>query len=493
MCVSVLLALLSAVHGMQEIVHNAAAAPSCTCDHSSCLVSFTPPTGMDLHYVQLSPSSSSVRPLALITTTAFPLNVNRLMPSTTYAIAVRSHPRSAPSIAWAPSWQEASPSVLCTTTAAPAPPPASPAPPSPAPPPSSSSTSRFLRAYRVSEYAFDADFLSNHDAASADAMPLYLMTCSPQGNCAPWSTKDHTTRWDGCQRALASLCPGQRGAGFACIDCAEAHRAAVEGACGPWSRNDTLDGEGSFGVHWHCGVGWPESTAEEGPIAEYCVEYEPLPPKAEDSSEPLPPASREARAHAGFSEYLSCNSDEVDGMVAHYGPRDPTCICICLDDRLLGHQTLSQLNRSCFHSGTIPWVDEPQCVCEGTDSEVPKPGNPSLTHVGRAPIYLPYVGNELKPLEHYPVSILGGFNYHFPRDGECAEGQPLGTAGCTWRRLPSVRLLYGADLLGAGWNRTFVADTPTDQSHTLANVAAFAKAWRALDRFVQPVACGGAQ
>ncbi len=54
-------------------------------------------------------------------------------------------------------------------------------------------------------------------------------------------------------------------------------------------------------------------------------------------------------------------------------------------------------------------------------------------------------------------------------------------------------MLYGADLLAAGWNRTFVADTPTDQRHTLANVAAFAKALRELDALVQPVPCGGAE
>ena len=115
-----------------------------------------------------------------------------------------------------------------------------------------------------------------------------------------------------------------------------------------------------------------------------------------------------------------------------------------------------------------------------------------LTHVGRAPVYLPYVGNELKPTRHYPASILGGYNYHFPRGGECAEGAGLGTDGCTWRRLPAARLLYGCDLLVSGWNRTFVADTPTDQRHTLANVAAFARAARALDALVQPTPCGDA-
>ena len=51
-------------------------------------------------------------------------------------------------------------------------------------------------------------------------------------------------------------------------------------------------------------------------------------------------------------------------------------------------------------------------------------------------------------------------------------------------------MLYGDDLLAAGWNRSFMPDTPTDQSHTLANVAAFARAVGALDQLMAPPACG---
>ena len=47
-------------------------------------------------------------------------------------------------------------------------------------------------------------------------------------------------------------------------------------ACGNFSDQDTLAGDGSFAVHWWCGVGWPESAAAEGPITEYCVEYQPI-------------------------------------------------------------------------------------------------------------------------------------------------------------------------------------------------------------------------
>ena len=112
-----------------------------------------------------------------------------------------------------------------------------------------------------------------------------------------------------------------------------------------------------------------------------------------------------------------------------------------------------------------------------------------MHYVSRAPVYLPYVGVKLVPKEHY-VSIPSGHNYHFPVQGACKEGEPLGTGGCTWRRLPKARMLYGADLLAAGWDRTFVPDTPTNVSHTLANVAAFAKAVRRLDQLFAPVPCG---
>ena len=71
------------------------------------------------------------------------------------------------------------------------------------------------------------------------------------------------------------------------------------------------------------------------------------------------------------------------------------------------------------------------------------------------------------------VQVQSGYNYHFPRAGQCVDGQAIGTNGCTWKQLPQARMLYGDDLLAAGWDSKFVADTPTNQSHTLANVAAF--------------------
>lgn len=286
----------------------------------------SPPTAHDLHYVQLSsPSIAAGKPFALTTTTSFPVNITGLAAATSYSVAVRSHPSSEPTIAWGPGWEAPTDPIVCSTAAATA--------ESRAPPPfgRTAAGSQFVRAYRISEYSFDVDFLPNHDAASIDAMPLYLMTCDNSGDCSPWDATDLTPKFFGCQDALATLCPNLRGGAFACMACADAHRAAVTAACGDWSDGDTTAGAGSFGVHFHCGVGWPESAPAQGPITEYCVEYLPAPkglPGVDDD---------------GFAGYLSCNSDEVDA----YGndPRDPSCICICLNDRLLAHQATPRNSR----------------------------------------------------------------------------------------------------------------------------------------------------
>ena len=114
------------------------------------------------------------------------------------------------------------------------------------------------------------------------------------------------------------------------------------------------------------------------------------------------------------------------------------------------------------------------------------------TPLGRPRLAAPRatVGVKPEPKANF-TNIPSGFNYHFPRGGACADGQPLGTNGCTWRMLPLARMLYGEDLINAGWDRKFVPDTPTNVSHTLANVGAFSRAAAALDRLVLPVQCGG--
>ena len=283
------------------LLSSALPGPTCQPDSDSLLVNYTlpHPSKWDLHYVSIATSSRPAQPVGIVTTRSFPVLVAGLHPGSSYVVTVRSHPKALPTIAWGPGWSPPSTASVCNTTAA-----FARHQPMVVTNPRTAPLSRFLRVYRISEYAFEPDFLENHDAADDQSMPLYLMTCDPMGNCAPWSTAELTSRWASCQHALESLCPGDRGAAFGCMSCADTHRAAVEAACGAWSDDDTMAGEGSFGVHWYCGVGWPESVAEEGPITEYCIEY--LPNLA---------------AGDGFAGYLSCNSDEVDAL--GNDPRNP--------------------------------------------------------------------------------------------------------------------------------------------------------------------------
>ena len=190
-----------------------------------------------------------------------------------------------------------------------------------------------------------------------------------------------------------------------------------------------------------------------------------------------------------------------DRLDAAHFPPDPSCICIVFADRLLAHQSLAELQRDCALVGPgsgddaeMPWVNETACNCPGTADPLPAPGGPRspLTHVGRAKVFLPYVGVALRPRAAWPGEQPGGHNYHFPRGGGCPEGAALGEGGCTWRRLPASRMVYGPDLEAAGWDRTFVPDVPGNTTHTEANVAAFRAALKSLDSRVRPTACGGA-
>lgn len=99
----------------------------------------------------------------------------------------------------------------------------------------------------------------------------------------------------------------------------------------------------------------------------------------------------------------------------------------------------------------------------------------------------------MKPWVEGDTQVQSGYNYHFPADGACGEGEAIGVGGCTWRRLPLARMLYGADLLQHGWDLNFVADTPTNMSHTQKNVNAFRTALDALDSLVKPSPCDASE
>jgi hypothetical protein len=353
------------------------------------------------------------------------------------------------------------------------------------------------QAYRISEYQFTVDFLQNHDAASADAMPIYIMDHNPI------NTSSISPHWDGCQAALPSILPGMHGAGLSCLHYADQHkRPEVTAACGNFSTKDDSVG---WDVHWYCGTGWPESVVMSSPITEYCVEHTPAPTVARYSSAD------------GFADYLSCNGDEVDPW--GNAPSDPRCICNVWMDRMIGQQPRSRIEKQCGLYGqngtaTEPFVgNEVQCNCsfppDPRGGVFLEPADPSLRFVGRSPVLLPYLywvraapnvsEYARHPLEHYPVSVPSGFNYVFPTAGACAEGEAPaagGSGGCTWSRQPAARVLWGTDLQAANWNFSWVQDRPDDMRHTLDNVRRFKELVApgskisTAGRFVTPRCCG---
>lgn len=59
-----------------------------------------------------------------------------------------------------------------------------------------------------------------------------------------------------------------------------------------------------------------------------------------------------------------------------------------------------------------------------------------------------------------------------------------------WQRQPQAQLLYGSNLMAAGWNTAQVEDTPTNMTITLANIAAFKAAVSNLAAATEPRCCG---
>lgn len=337
-------------------------------------------------------------------------------------------------------------------------------------------------AYRISEYTFDVDFLDNHDGANIGAIPAYVQNGGAMNETAIMGPN---RTMDTCLAKLERTCPSERGESFACMVCANHHRAALLATCGNFSDRDSRQG---WAVHFFCGIGWPGSSLQRSPITEYCVEHLPAP-----QTDPVPGGN-------GFAQYVSCNSDECDGVLLPRGntPRAPTCICWVWDDRMISQEPKSRTLSVCSPHDKEPWVGANQCNCSigrpGTDAALLPPAAPMANYVGRSRVYLPYYRYK-EPRETYPVSVLIGDNLSFPRKGSCKEGERIGDGGCTWKRLPMSRMLYGHDLLDAGWNteETWPAAGGTvahELEATRANAAVFDAALQRIEAYVTKRCCG---
>lgn len=343
-------------------------------------------------------------------------------------------------------------------------------------------------AYRISEYNFDVDFLENHDGCGdRRAMAAYVQNGGAMNESAIERYEGGSWSMDACLGALEHVCPAERGNSFECMACADRHRAALSHAdvCGNFSDGDDHLG---WGVHFYCGIGWPGSSFQRSPMTEYCVEHAAAP-----QTDPVPGGD-------GFAQYVSCNSDECDGVLLPTGnvPRDPTCICWVWDDRMISQEPKSRTLAVCSPDDKEPWVGANQCNCSigmpGTEAALLPENAPMANYVGRSRVFLPYYRYK-DPAEDYPVSVLLGDNLSFPKKGACGEGGKLGDGGCTWKRLPTSRMLYGQDLLDAGWSTAEAwpasgGSVEHEIAFTQANVDVFEVALERLERFVTKRCCG---
>jgi hypothetical protein len=100
------------------------------------------------------------------------------------------------------------------------------------------------------------------------------------------------------------------------------------------------------------------------------------------------------------------------------------------------------------------------------------------------------------------VNVGTGHWYSFPKAGACPAEQEEEQAaksksdgGCTWRRDPTARNLYGSALLAHGWDRSSSFDDKTGRYknttlRTLNNAEALQKAFDSLDELVTKRCCG---
>jgi len=162
----------------------------------------------------------------------------------------------------------------------------------------------------------------------------------------------------------------------------------------------------------------------ESIIAQYCIEVAP----------------------DEFADYVSCNPPDTieDTLLPTPGFPNATQICECVNemDRRIGHQNATP---ACGPDAQ-PWA---LCNCSAAST------NRSDHFVGAMDIFLPWVcGSSESGDGTCDVNLPFGHWYSTPAHAQCADDDPIGTDGCTWRRLPTAHVVRGWQLVEAGWNGT---------------------------------------
>lgn len=216
------------------------------------------------------------------------------------------------------------------------------------------------------------------------------------------------------------------------------------------------------------------------PRVRYCVEVQKVDLSDVSRTSSYPPF---IPINQSFSDYLSCNGAGGGGTAGNGDPlgwENYTCICDNHIDRTFSHQTDEQLAKFCPGSGGAGHYGPGRMSCNCSDTSLAS----SRKHVGFMPMVLPinmHFGPAPPPAPGPLPTEYGGW-YHFPAETKCPDdGTPVGTNGCTWRRDPRAHMLYGKDLVAAGWNTSvggFGNHVPS--SAVVANTKAMQKAMESI-------------
>jgi hypothetical protein len=250
-------------------------------------------------------------------------------------------------------------------------------------------------------------------------------------------------------------------------------------------------------------------------VTQYCVELRPL----QLQEGPGRGASRASHAGGGrgggggggggaggYADYLSCNPPDTVASGAGAGAllagggggasatarlqpnATQLCVCRCEADRVIGHDSFVS---ACGANSTLQ-PPSPYPVCNCTASSLAR----SAAAVGRMGVFLPWMcsgfpGSGFDGDGTCPLSVPSGQWFSLPAAAQCAEGTgrlpapvappqegappPPPPPPCSWRRLPSARLLRGSQLLARGWD----AAPPADGNASFAQFGANLAVWRA--------------
>eukprot|EP00035_Acanthoeca_spectabilis_P025849 m.460135 g.460135 ORF g.460135 m.460135 type:complete len:511 (-) comp21943_c0_seq1:139-1671(-) len=211
------------------------------------------------------------------------------------------------------------------------------------------------------------------------------------------------------------------------------------------------------------------------PLTSFCVEMAKVDLSGLNRTSSNPPS---IPTDNQFADYISCNGNRDDPP---NGWGNYTCVCDNTIDRVIAHQPAAFIEKLC---GDGPIMPEKLCTC-GAESLAA-----SARYTGFMATSLPWIhmhrGPSGSPIPDPPATItpFGGW-YSHPSGTKCADttGQ-VGDGGCTWRRDPRARMVYGAGLVAAGW----VIPQNATTADILGNVKAATKAFNAIP--MTPRCCG---